>query len=272
MTGDVGDGEDRVSCRDNTQVGHQGRERVVGDLSVWQHSSLRPGTTCRRWETDEADVGGPSSTRAPGRQRRRFSEQSESPEPVVAGWPALRSQAAAAAASRHEAPTGRQVREFTVCLSPHHGADRVSTMTSSASSPCCGYFPVQGSVAGTAMGMFKTSSRLAAPLVATRITSPPRPPLPPSGTGGFELSPRMEAQLLLPSPAIARRTAESTNVARTSPAASPDGHPLTRDARRLEPADGDDDDPTSSAGAEVDGAFNECEEGVVVTATHIDAG
>ena len=104
----------------------QGRERVVGDLSGLAALIAETRRLCWRWETDEADAGGPSSTRAPRRAASpvlRGKRESRSPSSL--GLARCVPQVAAAAASRHEPLTlGRQVREFTVCLSPHHGADR----------------------------------------------------------------------------------------------------------------------------------------------------
>ena len=141
--------------------------------------------------------------------------------------------------------------------------------------PRRGYFPVQGSAAGTAMGC-QISSRLAVPARyhQDHVTSPVRHSrISQDRQVGFELLAKSNGGAELPpSPAIARRTAESTNVvARASLRVSWMAIPTPR--ARLEPADGDDvDRPIVPGGAGVDGAFNECEEGVAVTATHIDAG
>src|SRR5215468_427867 len=61
------------------------------------------------------------------------------------------------------------------------------------------------------------SSRVAVPGSTSRITSPPRPPFPPSGPpSGLNFSRRTEAQPCPPSPAFTRRAARSANSATVS--------------------------------------------------------
>src|SRR6266550_929766 len=143
------------------------------------------------------------------------------------------------------------------------------------------------------------SSRVAVPGSTSRITSPPRPPFPPSGPpSGLNFSRRTEAQPCPPSPAFTRRATWSANSATASflpggrarhgpgrlapkrvrggPAAGP---PLTLSldatllGRHLGSRFGDDaHGPPATYATERHHPTDECEQGVIPAAAHSGAG
>ncbi len=100
----------------------------------------------------------------------------------------------------------------------------------------------------------------------TTITSPPRPPLPPSGPpSGLNFSRCTEAQPLPPSPALAWMTTRSTNVV-TVVRGVTEGRPWLRSG-----FGNDTDDATTAGSAELHAARAEREEGVIASATDVRA-
>ena len=218
--GHVGDHELGVTRLDHAQVRGQRGERVIRDLGPGGRHGGDQRRLPRVRESHQASVRdglqlkhqaqlapGLSAQReawrlAPGRRERRVPE------------------AAAAALRGHEpGPGPDQVGQHLAVAGLHHGPvghaqHQVGALGAVAVGALRPAFPLPARRSGR---RWKSSS-VAALGSTSMITSPPRPPLPPSGPpSGLNFSLRIEAQPCPPSPACTCNSAWSANSATPAP-------------------------------------------------------